>query len=138
MPLPEDTRLIHDAAAVDNIINKLGELKPTFIIIAAGFDTHIDDPIGGLKPRTEDYISIGSQFTSLNVPTLICQEGGYNVDTPRGCVKNFLSGFMGARQSNAKTIQVTDVAPFERSSVPAALRVAPLVRTSSIRIIEAP
>ncbi len=93
-PLPKDTGLEQYSAAVDRIINKIREFNPAYLIIAAGFDTHIDDPIGGLKLRTEDYIPIGNQFKSLGIPTLVCQEGGYNVDILGDCVKNFLLGLM--------------------------------------------
>lgn len=93
-PLPKDTQLKQYSAAVDRIISKIREFKPKYLIIAAGFDTHIGDPIGGFKLQTEDYISIGNQFKSLEIPTLVCQEGGYNVDNLGNCVKNFLLGLM--------------------------------------------
>jgi acetoin utilization deacetylase AcuC-like enzyme len=93
-PLPKDSGLEQYSKAVDRIMNKIREFNPAFLIIAAGFDTHMNDPIGGLKLRTEDYIYIGNQFKSLGIPTLVCQEGGYNVDILGACVKNFLLGLM--------------------------------------------
>ncbi|MCI5220359.1 MAG: hypothetical protein D3914_14490 [Candidatus Electrothrix sp. LOE2] len=30
----------------------------------------------------------------MEIPTLVCQEGGYNVDNIGNCVKNFLLGLM--------------------------------------------
>ncbi len=93
-PLPKDANLELYSAAVDRIINKIRAFNPAFLIIAAGFDTHMDDPIGGLKLCSEDYIKIGNQFKSLDIPTLVCQEGGYNVNVLGDCVKNFLQGFM--------------------------------------------
>ena len=93
-PLPKDTQLEQYGAAVDRILNKLREFQPAYLIIAAGFDTHIDDPIGGFKLQTEDYLSIGNQFKSLEVPTLVCQEGGYNIDNLGDCAKNFLLGLI--------------------------------------------
>jgi acetoin utilization deacetylase AcuC-like enzyme len=93
-PLPKDSGLEQYSKAVDRIMNKIREFNPAFLIIAAGFDTHMNDPIGGLKLRTEDYSYIGNQFKSLGIPTLVCQEGGYNVDILGACVKNFLLGLM--------------------------------------------
>ncbi|MBI9071205.1 MAG: histone deacetylase family protein [Melioribacteraceae bacterium] len=93
-PLPKDTHIDQYAEAVDRILNKIREFNPAYLIIAAGFDTHMDDPIGGLKLRTEDYISIGNQFKLLGIPTLVCQEGGYNVEILGDCAKNFLLGLM--------------------------------------------
>jgi acetoin utilization deacetylase AcuC-like enzyme len=93
-PLPKDTKIEQYSEAVDRILDKIREFNPAFLIISAGFDTHIDDPIGGLKIQTEEYAAIGKQFKSLGIPTLICQEGGYNVNVLGDCVKNFLLGFM--------------------------------------------
>ena len=64
------------------------------LIIAAGFDTHAADPIGGFKLQTEDYFKIARQFQELEIPTLVCQEGGYNTDVLGECAKNFLLGLM--------------------------------------------
>lgn len=78
--------------ALDRILNKIREFNPAYLIIAAGFDTHEADPIGSFKLRTEDYFAMGKQFQSLGIPTLVCQEGGYNIDVLGECVKNFLLG----------------------------------------------
>lgn len=63
-----------------------------------GLETFLEglssDPFGGFKLRTGDCRSIGQQFTTMNIPTLICQEGGYNIDVPGKSGKNFLLGFM--------------------------------------------
>lgn len=93
-PLPKDTQLEQYAAAIDRILDKIHTFKPAYVIIAAGFDTHIDDPIGGFNLHTEDYLSIGKQFKSLDTPTLVCQEGGYNVNVLGNCAKNFLVGLL--------------------------------------------
>jgi acetoin utilization deacetylase AcuC-like enzyme len=93
-PLPKDTKIEQYSGAVDRIIKNIQDFNPSFLIVAAGFDTHIDDPIGGFRIQTEDYILIGKQFKSLGIPILVCQEGGYNVDVLGQCVKNFLSGLM--------------------------------------------
>jgi len=93
-PLLKDSSIAQYSAAVDRILDKIREFKPAYLIIAAGFDTHMKDPIGGFKLHTEDYISIGNQFKSLGLPTLVCQEGGYNTDILGDCVKNFLLGLM--------------------------------------------
>jgi D-alanine--D-alanine ligase len=61
-------------------------------LAAAGFDTHEKDPIGSFKLQTEDYLALGNRFKSLDIPTLICQEGGYNLNVLGECVKNFLVG----------------------------------------------
>ena len=93
-PLPRGTRLKHFEQALDRIFDKILAFKPTYLIVAAGFDTHETDPIGGFKLLTEDYLVIGKKFKSLGIPILACQEGGYNIDVLGECVKNFLLGLM--------------------------------------------
>jgi acetoin utilization deacetylase AcuC-like enzyme len=93
-PLPRDTQLEQFNMAVGRILDKIQAFNPAFLIIAAGFDTHEKDPIGSFKLRTEDYTEIGKKFLELGIPTLICQEGGYNTSVLGECVKNFLLGFM--------------------------------------------
>ncbi len=93
-PLPKNTQLDQYSAAVERIIDKVRGFNADYLIISAGFDTHKDDPIGGFNLRTEDYTAIGKQFQSLGLPTLICQEGGYNIDVLGESVRHFLLGFM--------------------------------------------
>ncbi len=93
-PLPAGTERVRFAEAVERILEKIRGFDPAFLVISAGFDTHETDPIGSFKLKTEDYVSIGRQFSSLGLPTLVCQEGGYNVDVLGECARNFLLGMM--------------------------------------------
>jgi len=93
-PLPKGTGMAAFSKAVGRIVDAIRSFEPAFLIIAAGFDTHATDPIGGFKLKTEDYVALGEQFKALGLPTLVCQEGGYNVDVLGDCVRNFLTGLM--------------------------------------------
>lgn len=93
-PLPKGTRADQYLEALNRIIDLLHKFNPDYLIISAGFDTHELDPIGGFKLQTEDYTEIGRKFGDLEIPTLICQEGGYNIDILGACVRNFLLGLM--------------------------------------------
>jgi acetoin utilization deacetylase AcuC-like enzyme len=79
--------------AVDKVRKALRAFAPDYLVVAAGFDTHQTDPIGGFALQTEDYREIGARLASLGLPTLICQEGGYNTEVLGDCVHGFLSGF---------------------------------------------
>ena len=74
-------------------LQKAKEFNPQFLIIAIGFDTHKDDPIGGFCLTTKIYSQIGKKLALLNIPTLICQEGGYKIKILGNCVQEFLEGF---------------------------------------------
>jgi acetoin utilization deacetylase AcuC-like enzyme len=93
-PLPKGTKLDRYLEALNRIIELCRNFNPGYLIISAGFDTHEQDPIGGFKLQTEDYTEIGKMFHSLGIPTLICQEGGYDINVLGSCVRNFLLGFM--------------------------------------------
>ena len=40
------------------------------------------------------YAAIGRRLAGMKLPTLICQEGGYNLEVLGECVRTFLGGFM--------------------------------------------
>jgi len=72
-------------------------------VIAFGCDTVIDDPEassrGGFCLQVEDYVEIGklvgkyvARFKKLNIPTVVVQEGGYDVNNCAHIVANFLGG----------------------------------------------
>jgi len=83
--------------ALDTAIRAIRRFRPAFVIIGAGFDTHADDPIGGLKLSTECYREIGRRLAAIEAPVLICQEGGYNLDVLGTCVHELLTGFIDHR-----------------------------------------
>ncbi len=96
-PLAQGTQREAYCEAMERIFMKIRAFQPTFLIIAAGFDTHRRDPIGGFHLETEDYEEVGQRFGTLQLPTLICQEGGYNTEVLGECVKRFLLGVLSAK-----------------------------------------
>lgn len=93
IPLAKETGADIYFKAVDKVVQAIKQYGADYLVIAAGFDTHKDDPIGGFLLQNDDYLEIGKRFNSLGLPTLICQEGGYNTECLGECVLNFLSGF---------------------------------------------
>ncbi len=92
-PLPPGTGRDGYLAALDRACSAIAAFDPAFLIVAAGFDTHETDPIGGFKLHTTDYTDIARRIAALHRPTLICQEGGYNLDVLGDCVHTFLHAF---------------------------------------------
>ena len=86
--------------ALDRSLTAIRDYKPSYLLVGAGFDTHGDDPIGGFALTTPVYSEIGRRIGALDLPVLICQEGGYNVDVLGECVRQLLTGFQQARQSD--------------------------------------
>lgn len=73
-------------------IKKINYFNPNFLIISAGFDTYEKDPIGGFKLTIPFYEKIGKEISKLKLPTLIVQEGGYNIKDLGKIALSFLKG----------------------------------------------
>ncbi len=60
-----------------SILPAVRHFAPDYLILAAGFDTYVKDPIGDFTFETKDYAIIGAHVKALDLPTLVVQEGGY-------------------------------------------------------------
>ena len=66
-------------------------------MVSLGFDAYADDPIGFLTISTEGFGRIGEAIARMGLPTVLVQEGGYNVADLGKNLTSFLKGFEGAR-----------------------------------------
>jgi len=72
---------------------KISNFDPDYLIISYGVDTFIDDPISFFKLRENNYTEMAALIKALNLPTLICMEGGYDLASIGQNVRAFLDGF---------------------------------------------
>lgn len=93
-PAAEQKRMFE--AAIEDISTNY---KPDFILISAGFDAHLTDPLGQLRLENEDYVSMTE--TILKWADEVCGgrvvsvlEGGYNLETLGGTVKSHVEALM--------------------------------------------
>ena len=70
--------------AYENVLNKIKQFKPEFLLFSAGFDAHIDDPLAQMRLGTEDYYTItkrtleySKSFCNGRVVSIL--EGGYDL-----------------------------------------------------------
>lgn len=70
-------------AAFQNIILPISnEFNPELVLVSAGFDAAIGDPLGGCKVSPEAYAYFTHWLSSLaNGRIILCLEGGYNVNS---------------------------------------------------------
>lgn len=80
-------------AGLEKALAKIQDFAPDYLVVSAGFDTFIDDPIGGLRLNADDYTEIAEHIVALRTPSLIVQEGGYNTELLGELVVNFLQPF---------------------------------------------
>jgi acetoin utilization deacetylase AcuC-like enzyme len=84
----EQTRMFE--GALEDISKKF---KPDLIMISAGFDAHLTDPLGQLRLEDSDYISMTRTVKQwaddvCGGRIVSCLEGGYNLETLGETVKN--------------------------------------------------
>jgi len=95
-PLPHGTADVGFLAALDGALDALRDYRPQALVLALGFDTYVHDPISVLRVELDAYRGIGERIHALGVPTVVVQEGGYEVDAIGRALEAFLSGFVPA------------------------------------------
>ncbi len=84
IPLEAGTSAERFLNAYENVLSKIKEFKPEFLLFSAGFDAHINDPLAQLKLQSEDFYEITKR--TLEILKLFCNgnvvsilEGGYDI-----------------------------------------------------------
>ena len=84
IPLEAGTTAEEYLNAYENVLDKIKEFKPEFLLFSAGFDAHIDDPLAQLKLSSEDFykitkrtLEVSKSFGITNVVSIL--EGGYDL-----------------------------------------------------------
>ena len=84
IPLEAGTKSAVYLNAYENVLNKIKQFKPEFLLFSAGFDAHIDDPLAQMELSTEDYYKItqrtletSKSFCNGRVVSIL--EGGYDL-----------------------------------------------------------
>jgi acetoin utilization deacetylase AcuC-like enzyme len=65
---------------------------PSLLIVSLGVDTFHNDPISDLAITTEGFRVQGELVARLALPTVVLQEGGYDVAAIGDNVRSFLLG----------------------------------------------
>ena len=69
----------------ENLLPRLNDFDPDFIVISAGFDAHGADPLGGLQLNEDDFVWATKEIMSVandkaNGRIISILEGGYDLD----------------------------------------------------------
>ncbi len=91
-PLPMGSSELIYQRFLQNALSQIKQFNPRYLIVSLGFDTYLHDPIGGFKLSIPFYKIIGRDIASLRIPTLLVQEGGYNVSDLGKLAGSFLEG----------------------------------------------
>ena len=82
------------------VLPALRQYDPEYLVLAAGFDTYVRDPVGHFELEHADYPEIGERFGRLGLPTLVVQEGGYYAAHLGRLVTAFLGGVHDGQRSS--------------------------------------
>jgi acetoin utilization deacetylase AcuC-like enzyme len=66
---------------------------PELLIVSAGFDAHIDDPLADMEVTADGFREMAARCTQLCPRVAAVLEGGYNLATLPGLVEASLEGF---------------------------------------------
>ena len=85
----------------EKVFPKIRSFSPDLILLSAGFDAHIDDPLAELKWEVDDFAWITREV--CNLATDCCSsrvvsilEGGYNLDALAACTKAHIENLIEA------------------------------------------
>ena len=86
-----------------NAVEKAADaIKPNLILLSAGFDAHVRDPIGSLGLEAEDFAEMTKTLlaiadTHADGRLVSCLEGGYNLEALGECVQAHLEELLASR-----------------------------------------
>lgn len=95
-PLPHGATEEQFLAALDQALKAIVLFAPAYLVLSAGFDFMQGDPVplgGGFRIGRSGLLAAARRIASLRIPTVIVQEGGYDVETIGGHVVAFLQEF---------------------------------------------
>jgi acetoin utilization deacetylase AcuC-like enzyme len=93
-PIPPRSEASRHASAVRQALDRLVEFDPGIILVSAGFDAFIGDPLTEMTLEQEHFASFGRWLKETGLPAAPILEGGYSNDLPL-LVEAFLEGWWG-------------------------------------------
>jgi acetoin utilization deacetylase AcuC-like enzyme len=65
--------------ALDKSCAAIESFGPSLLIVSLGLDTYVTDPICDLAVTRDGFARSGARVRGLNLPTVVLQEGGYDL-----------------------------------------------------------
>jgi acetoin utilization deacetylase AcuC-like enzyme len=82
-------------SALDAVLAEVRSREVLGLVVSLGVDTYRDDPISDLGLTLDAYFPMGRLLGELGVPTVVVQEGGYDLSELGVNVRSFLRGVGG-------------------------------------------
>lgn len=98
-PLPENVAGEDYRTVLGQALRRIVRFGPEFLVITLGLDTAKEDPTGSWSLVDKDFESIGEMIGSLRLPTLVVQEGGYDIRVLGINARHFFTGLWSGSYS---------------------------------------
>jgi acetoin utilization deacetylase AcuC-like enzyme len=96
VPLQENIDGVQYREALKPLLKRITRFKPRFLVVTLGLDTAEADPTGTWSLQARDFELNGRMIGSLNLPTLVVQEGGYDTRVLGVNARSFLTSLWTA------------------------------------------
>jgi acetoin utilization deacetylase AcuC-like enzyme len=90
-PVKPETPRAEYANAIARALQKLTLSKPELLLVSAGFDGYVGDPLTQMTLETDDFAKFGKWLREIDIPAAAILEGGYSDDLPE-----LIDAFLGA------------------------------------------
>jgi acetoin utilization deacetylase AcuC-like enzyme len=91
-PVPPMTDGEMHAAKVKEALDRLVAFRPDLLLVSAGFDAYLNDPITNLRLEPEHFYRFGAWLHQINIPVAAILEGGYSAELPE-LIESFIRGW---------------------------------------------
>ncbi|MBV8143346.1 MAG: histone deacetylase [Verrucomicrobia bacterium] len=81
-PIPPRSPAERHAAAVHQALDRLVEFRPDLVLVSAGFDAYVRDPLTEMTLEAEHFASFGRWLRETGLPVAPILEGGYSNELP--------------------------------------------------------
>ena len=81
-PLGPGTPRSHHLEVAKRALEKLIAFKPDLLLVSAGFDAYVRDPLVQMTLEPEDFSTFGEWLRQLDIPVATILEGGYSDELP--------------------------------------------------------
>ena len=93
VPLPAGTDDAEYLRAFETVERAVSAFEPELLLVSAGFDAHIEDPLAGLALTADGFRELARRASQLAPRVGAVLEGGYNLRTLPELVEAALDGF---------------------------------------------
>lgn len=94
LPMPHGSSEAFFFEQVTKAITAVNQFEPEAIVFSHGFDIYKDDPQSKVAVTTQGFYRLGQMVNDLNLPTVVIQEGGYDLASMAANTESFFKGFL--------------------------------------------